>query len=464
MAKGLLQPVTWRSGTLVLFESSLIVTAVIASTYMVIGPRAWDMVTRDSVLPKALLIAYICQLCLYYEDLYDDPRLRADRKELLARLVHALGASALILSGLYFCLPALIIGRGVFAVAAVLVTAFVVGWRLTFAWFTRQIGPRERLLIVGTSAAGLDLARELYKREDLGIEIVGFVNPDPARVGEAVLNPGIIGTIEDIPAIVRARRVDRVVVDLADARGKLPMAKLLEMRLDGVAFEHLTSVYEEYTGKIAVGNLRPSWLIFSSGFRKTRSLTAFKRSIDVILSGAGLVCSVPLLIVLAVVVKISSRGPAIYKQRRVGQHGRLFDVYKLRTMRCDAEAGTGAVWAQPRDARVTRVGRFLRRTRLDELPQLWNVFIGNMSLIGPRPERPEFVSALTRDIPFYGQRHVVKPGLSGWAQVRYKYGASVADAMEKLQYDLFYIKNMSIAVDLFIMFETIKTVVLHRGS
>jgi sugar transferase (PEP-CTERM system associated) len=462
MAKGLLQPVTWRSGTLVLLESSLIVGAVITSTYMVIGPHTWAMVARDGVLPKALLIAYICQLCLYYEDLYDDPRL-TDRQELFGRLIHALGATALILSALYFWFPTLIIGRGVFAVAAILMTALVVSWRVTFAWLTNRIGPRERLLLIGTSRAGLDLARELYKREDLGIEIVGFVDPDPARVGEPVLNPSIIGTIEDIPAIVRARRVDRVVVDLADARGKLPMDQLLDMRLAGVAFEHLTSVYEEYTGKIALGNLRPSWLIFSSGFRKTRALTATKRSMDVIVSGLGLVCALPLMVLLAIIVKVGSAGPAIYRQRRVGQQGREFNVYKIRTMRQDAEAGTGAVWAQPGDARVTRIGGFLRKTRLDELPQLWNVLVGHMSLVGPRPERPEFVSELTREIPFYGQRHVVKPGLSGWAQVRYSYGASVEDAMEKLQYDLFYVKNMSIAIDVFIMFETIKTILLRPG-
>jgi sugar transferase (PEP-CTERM system associated) len=342
-------------------------------------------------------------------------------------------------------------------------TALVVGWRVAFAWLSRRIGPRERLLLVGRSPAGLDLARELHKREDLGIEIVGFIDSDPAQIGVPVINPGVIGTIEDIPAIVRARRVDRVVVDLADARGKLPMGKLLEMRLDGIAFEHLTSVYEEYTGKIAVENLRPSWLIFSNGFCKTRQLLAAKRGLDVIVAGVGLVCALPVLLALAVLVKASSRGPALYRQQRVGQHGRLFNVYKIRTMRHDAEAGTGAVWAQPGDARVTRIGRWLRRARLDELPQLWNVIIGNMSLVGPRPERPEFVSGLTRTISFYGQRHVVKPGVTGWAQVRYSYGASVEDAMEKLQYDLFYIKNMSISLDLFIIFETLKTVLLRRG-
>jgi lipopolysaccharide/colanic/teichoic acid biosynthesis glycosyltransferase len=192
-------------------------------------------------------------------------------------------------------------------------------------------------------------------------------------------------------------------------------------------------------------------------------LLLVKRAIDVVLSGLGLVCALPLVVVLAILVRMTSKGPAFYRQERVGQHGRVFTLFKIRTMRNDAEAGTGAVWSQPSDVRVTRLGRFLRSTRLDELPQLWNVLVGDMSLIGPRPERPEVVSQLTRQIPFYGLRHVVMPGLSGWAQVSYPYGASVEDALEKLQYDLFYVKNLSVGIDLFIMFETIKTIVLQRG-
>jgi len=283
-------------------------------------------------------------------------------------------------------------------------------------------------------------------------------------VGTALFNPSIIGTLDDIPAIVRARSVDRVVVNLADARGRLPMDKLLEMKLDGVQFEHLATVYEDYTGKIAVENLRPSWLIFSSGFRKTRLLQTAKRLIDVIGAIVGLVLSAPILAVTAIAVKLTSVGPVLYRQTRVGQHNRVFTLYKIRTMLQNAEASTGVVWAQPGDARITPLGGFLRKVRLDELPQLWNVLLGDMSLVGPRPERPEFVSSLSQQIPFYSQRHVVKPGLTGWAQVRYAYGASVEDSLEKLQYDLFYIKNLSLALDLFIILETTKTVVLGRGQ
>jgi sugar transferase (PEP-CTERM system associated) len=253
---------------------------------------------------------------------------------------------------------------------------------------------------------------------------------------------------------------------MADSRGKLPMEKLLHMKLDGVTtFDYLATVYEQYTGKIALENLRPSWLIFSSGFRKTRALIAAKRLVDIVAAGAGLVLAAPIMLLIALGVKLTSRGPALYHQQRVGQYGRVFTLHKFRSMHTDAELETGPVWAAKRgDPRITRLGRILRLTRLDELPQLWNILAGDMSLVGPRPERPEFVTSLTREIPFYRERHVVKPGLTGWAQVRYSYGASVEDAMEKLQYDLYYIKNMSLALDLYVIFSTIKTVLRRQGA
>jgi exopolysaccharide biosynthesis polyprenyl glycosylphosphotransferase len=232
-----------------------------------------------------------------------------------------------------------------------------------------------------------------------------------------------------------------------------------------VTFDHLASVYEEYTGKIAIENLRPSWLIFSSGFRKSRLLAAAKRLLDVVASFVGLLVALPVMLVIATAVKLSSAGPIFYHQRRVGLHGHIFTVHKFRSMKQDAEAKTGPVWASKQgDPRVTAIGRMLRRSRLDELPQLWNVLKGDMSLVGPRPERPEFVQELTRNIPFYVQRHVVRPGLTGWAQVRYTYGASEEDAIEKLQYDLFYIKHMSLPLDLFIIFDTLRTVIMRKGA
>jgi sugar transferase (PEP-CTERM system associated) len=451
-----LQRTNRRSLAFVACETVFFTSAVAVSAYLVLGDqgRAFNSAV---VVWKSALIAFICQLCLYYADLYEFG-LTADRRELFARILKAVGISTLLLATLYFRFPNLIIGHGVVAVATILAIALAVSWRIAFAWLARSVA-RQRFLIIGRSGAAANFARELQARDELGVSIVGFVDAEAGGSAEDVL-----GTIEDIPAIVRARAIDRVIVSLADARGKLPMPLLLQMRLNGVRFDHLASVYEEYTGKIAVENLRPSWFIFAGGFDKTRRFEIAKRTIDVAAASVALVLVSPILLALAVLIRVTSGRPILYHQCRVGQNGRLFDVHKFRSMRRDAEAGTGAVWASKGDARITPLGRFLRRSRLDELPQLWNILCGHMSLVGPRPERPEFVAKLKEQIPFYVQRHLVKPGLTGWAQVRYTYGASVEDALEKLQFDLFYIKHMSIALDFTIMFETIKTVILRRGA
>jgi sugar transferase (PEP-CTERM system associated) len=454
-----------RSLILVVCETGLIIGAIVAAAYVRLGAGAIESLSNEGGVGKALLVAAVAQVCLYYADLYD-LRLLSDRRELFVRILNALAMASLLLAGLYYWFPGLVIGRGVFMIAAAFVIAAVIGWRIAFEWISRRVRPRERLLLVGTNAAAVDLATEMFsRRHELGVEIVGFIDPDPARVGAPVINPGVIGTIEDIPSIVRARGVDRVVVSLADARGKLPMEKLLELRLDGVNFDHLASVYEQYTGKIAVENLRPSWLVFAPGFRKTAGLTAAKRLFDIAIGGFGLLLALPLMALVALAVKLTSPGPALYHQRRVGLQGHLFTVHKFRSMHVDAEKHTGPVWAaKDGDARVTPIGALLRRSRFDELPQLWNVLNGDMSFVGPRPERPEFVSELTQQIPFYGQRHIVRPGLTGWAQVRYTYGATTEDALQKLQYDLFYIKNLSLALDLYIILSTIKTVLLRKGA
>jgi len=460
-----MRPLTLRTTVLIACETLLILAVVALAAWLRLGDWMWQIVANEQGLWKVLLVVAVAQVCLYYADLYN-VRIISDRRELFIRTVQALAGASFVLAAVYFWFPDLVIGRGVFLISAVFVVAVVIGWRLVFVWFSRRVRPRERLLLVGTGPAVVDLARELFdRRHELGVEIVGFIDPDPSRVGAPVLNPGVIGVIDDIPAIVKARSVDRVVVSLSDARGRLPMDRLLDMRLDGVAFDHLASIYEQYTGKIAVENLRPSWLIFSEGFRKSRLLSMVKRTADVSIASVAVLVGLPVMVLIAVAVWITSRGPVLYHQTRVGLNGHHFTVHKFRTMQADAEAETGPVWAAKEgDSRVTAIGPILRRTRLDELPQLWNVLKGDMSLVGPRPERPEFVQELTGQIPYYRQRHFVRPGLTGWAQVMYTYGASVEDALQKLQYDLFYIKNMSFALDLFIIFKTIKTVILRSGA
>jgi sugar transferase (PEP-CTERM system associated) len=445
-------------------EHVVIVLAVAVAAILRLGIDS-PTVTVDALLWRAVLIAAVLQICLHYCDLYD-LRTLTDRRDLLIGLLRALGAASVVLALLYSWIPTLVIGRGVFMIASLMTIALVAGWRIAFEYLSFYVVPAERLLIVGTSGAAIALARELFNRRgELGVDLIGFVDSDPRRVGTPLINPGVIGTVDEIPRIVRESLVDRVVVSLGDARGKLPMDKLLEMKLNGgVRFDHLASVYEEYTGKIAVENLRPSWMIFSEGFRKSRLLAAVKRVCDVLLAAIGLTVALPIILFVGFAIRLSSPGPVFYQQRRVGKDGRVFTLHKFRSMAADAEARTGAVWSTSDDPRVTGVGRILRRTRIDEVPQLWNVLIGDMSMVGPRPERPEFVSELTQQIPFYGQRHVVRPGVTGWAQVRHTYGGSVNGAMQKLQYELYYIKHMSLAFDVFIILETIKTVLVRRGS
>jgi len=455
---------TVRTAALIASEHVLIVLSVVLAAIIRLSLPGFVELFVE-VLWRASLIAGVLQLCLHFCDLYDF-RTLSDRRTTAIALLRALGAASLILALLYYWIPNLVIGRGVFAIASAIFVVLIVGWRIAFNWVSGRLKPTERLLIVGTNAAAIELARELFdRRQELGVELIGFVDTDQARVGTSLLNPGIIGVVADIPSIVRKSGVDRVVVSLTDARGKLSMDELLRMKLnDGVRFDHLASVYEEYTGKIAVENLRPSWLIFSEGFRRRSTVEALKRLFDVACAVVGLVLTTPLIALVAAAIRLTEHGPVLYSQVRVGKDSRTFTLYKFRSMRPDAEVETGPVWSTAGDPRVTRLGRFLRRTRLDELPQLWNVLKGDMSIVGPRPERPEFVNELTTQIPFYSQRHAVRPGVTGWAQVRHVYAASVEDSLQKLQYDLFYVKHVSIAFDVFIVFETIKTVLVRAGS
>lgn len=457
--------VGWRRALLMVVDHGAMIGAFAAATHLRTGLE--PPLTGLGLVWRASLAALVLQICMHYSDLYDLRKLH-DRRKLTVALLRSLGVGSVLLAVVYYWLPQLIVGRGILLIAAVFIVLLLWTDRVMFEWLSARIGPEERLIIVGRSSAAIELARELHeRRHELGVELVGFVETRVLGGPETPSAPGMdtIGAIEDIPQLAARHQVGRVVVSLVNARGQLPMEAMLEMKLrSGIRFDHLASVYEEFTGKIAVENLRPSWLIFSEGFRKNPMSLAIKRGFDILFSLVGLLLTFPIMGIVALGVRLSSPGPALYHQRRVGLNGKLFTVHKFRSMRQDAEKATGAVWATKGDTRVTSFGRFLRRTRLDELPQFLNVIRGDMSFVGPRPERPEFVADLTTQIPFYGERHVVRPGLTGWAQVRHAYGSTVHDALQKLQYDLFYIKHMSIALDLFVVLETIKTVLVRRGS
>ena len=416
-----------------------------------------------SSLWKVALVTIVCQLCLYYNDFYDLTLVHSNR-ELIVRLFQAVGAASIVLAALYFTVPALMIGDGIFVSALAVFVVGILGWRLLFNSLTRRLHMEERILVVGTGDAARKVTRHILGQRDFAYRVVGFIDEDASRVGERLVNPGIIGTPTDIPRLIAEHHVDRIVVGLTDRRGKLPVDELLHAKMAGVRVEEITATYERMTGKILLDGLRPSWLIFSDGFRVSRLTRWVKRGIDLVLSVLLAIVSAPFMALTAIAIAIESGFPVLYCQERVGENGRRFTLCKFRSMRKDAEAAGRPVWATDGDDRVTRVGRIIRTTRLDELPQLWNVVRGDMSFVGPRPERPFFVAELAKEIPFYQQRHAVKPGITGWAQVKYRYGASIEDATEKLRYDLYYIKHLSVFFDLTIVFDTVKVVLFGKGA
>src|SRR4051794_7214170 len=416
-----------------------------------------------SNLWKIALVTLICQLCLYYNDFYDLTLVHSNR-ELIVRLLQAAGAASIVLAALYFAEPDLMIGNGIFVSALFVFLVAILGWRLAFNSVTGSLKLEERVLFVGTGETARKVARQILDQHDFAYRVIGFIDDDASRIGERIVNPAIVGTPADMERLIAHHQIDRIVVGLSDRRGKLPVEELLRAKMAGVRVEDATTTYERVTGKILIDDLRPSWLIFSDGFRVSRLSRVMKRTIDLTLSIVMAIVALPLMLLATLLVLLDDGRPVLYRQERVGENGRAFVLTKFRSMRKDAEKGGKPMWATDGDDRITRIGRFLRKTRLDELPQLWNVIRGDMSFVGPRPERPFFVDQLAADIPFYQQRHAVKPGLTGWAQVKYRYGSSREDAMEKLRYDLYYIKHLSVIFDLTIVFDTVKVVLFRKGA
>ncbi len=440
------------AGELLLIFGSVALAALVQETPD-LAANAW----------KILLVTVVCQLCLYYNDFYDLTIVHSNR-ELVVRLLQAAGAASIVLAALYFVQPQLMIGNGIFVSALFVFLLAILGWRLLFNQITGSLKLEERVLFVGTGDIARKVARQILDQHDFAYRVVGFIDDDAARVGERIVNPAIVGTPADMDRLIATHHVDRIVVGLSDRRGKLPVQELLRAKMAGVRVEDATTTYERVTGKILIDDLRPSWLIFSDGFRVSRLTRLMKRSIDLTLAVALAVLSVPAMILTALAIFIEDGSPVLYRQERVGENGRTFVLSKFRSMRKDAEQSGTPMWATDGDDRITLVGGVIRKTRLDELPQLWNVIRGDMSFVGPRPERPFFVAELSKEIPFYQQRHAVKPGLTGWAQVKYRYGSSLEDAMEKLRYDLYYIKHLSIIFDLTIVFDTVKVVLFRKGA
>jgi sugar transferase (PEP-CTERM system associated) len=417
---------------------------------------SWETVFRF------LLAILICVVALYFNDLYDFGLMRT-RNEILVRLFQAFGVACLALALSYYIAPNLGFGRGIAALAAPLILTLTLGWRLLRLKQGHSLGASERILIMGTGPAGISIARVILARPELQLKVVGFLDEKGENIGKSLVNPGIIGGVADLESVVDVEKINHVVISLLERRGRMPVRELLHLKFAGVRVEEAHSFYERMTGRITLEHLSPSWLILSDGFRKSAFLTWTKRATDVAISLVAFILCLPVFAGVAIAIWLESGSPILFRQERTGLRGRSFQMLKFRSMYNNAEEA-GPQWAADGDHRITRVGAWIRKFRLDELPQTINVLRGEMSIIGPRPERPEFVSMLEEHIPYYGLRHSVRPGITGWAQVKYQYGASIEEAKTKLEYDLFYIKHLSIMLDLVVLFETAKVMLSGRGA
>jgi sugar transferase (PEP-CTERM system associated) len=453
-----------RTVLLILAEASLVYGATIFAVYLRIGIAGapYELLVRNGYW-KAGVATFFCLTAFYLFDLYDFVVMH-DRRELVLRLVQALGLAWIALAIAFYAYPGLMLGRGISLIALPLALTLMVSWRVSIHWFLGHPDIGQKILIVGSGKQAVEVAREVLNRPDAGYRIVGFVGTDSELLGKSLINPRVIGLTEQLVELVKRENIDRIVVAMGERRGQLPTDKLLQLSLAGhVWIEEGAVFYERLTGRVALSMLRPSWLIFAGPGRQAKLSTVVRSLVHRLVALVGAILSLPIVLVTAILVKLDSRGPVFYKQERVGKNGQTFTLTKFRSMRVDAESA-GPVWASKGDDRTTRVGRIIRKIRIDEIPQFWNILRGEMSFVGPRPERPHFVAQLAEEIPYYEQRHLIAPGLTGWAQIKYPYGASIEDARQKLQYDLFYIKNHSLVLDAVVLFETIKIILFGRGA
>ncbi|WP_380782316.1 TIGR03013 family XrtA/PEP-CTERM system glycosyltransferase [Sphingomonas sp. R86520] len=379
-----------------------------------------------------------------------------------ARLAVALSLGVMFLSLIFFLVPPLALWRSNLLYSTVIATMLLVFVR---ALLGKTLGGetfKRRIVVLGAGARAARI-EALAEQPGVNFVVAGFV-----RMGEVepvVQNALPRAEIPNLAAHIVDQNASEVVLALDERRNALPMKDLLRVRTTGVQVSEISTFLERETGRIDLKSVNPSWLIFSDGFASSRMLSSvFKRAFDIVASSVLLVLTIPIILITAIAIKLESRGPAFYRQRRVGLYNEGFDILKLRSMRQDAEIAGTAVWAAEDDPRITRIGRFIRKVRIDELPQTWTVLKGEMSFVGPRPERPQFVEQLEDQLPFYAERHMVKPGITGWAQINYPYGASIEDARHKLEYDLYYAKNYSPFLDMLILLQTLRVVLWPAGA
>lgn len=446
----------------VIGEGILIFLAVTMASFLVLGRSVGFVYMLELIWPKVLLVSGITMLSLYFNDLYEFKR-TDNAIDLSSRLLQAIGITSVILAIIYFLRPDLIIGRWIFFINLIILLLFLVSWRLLYSIVIQRRLLVEKAIILGSGELAKDILDEVERRKDLSY-VISLLITNKKGDKKKYRNIPVYYDFENICELGESEKIDSVIVALDEKRGIFPYKELLRCKVRGMNIIDGESFYERITGKLLVEKINPSWLIFSDGFIKSKISRITKRLIGLVFSLILLIMLSPFLLLVAIAIKLESRGPILFSQERVGEYEIPFTLHKFRSMRADAEKESGPVWATEDDPRITRMGKIIRKLRIDELPQLWNVFQGDMSFVGPRPERQFFVEQLKKTIPYYNERFTVKPGVTGWAQIKYPYGASEEAALEKLKYDLYYIKNMSVVMDLMVIFHTVKIVLLGRGS
>jgi sugar transferase (PEP-CTERM system associated) len=447
-----------RTLVLILGEAVIVAASFTAAALVPVRGDLGALLASQSMMMKIGLASGICLLIIYYHDLYDNFIL-SNSRELTARIIQVLGVTSLAMSLVYFFFPNIRLNTPIFVLAALLVGILSASWRKLFIMVNQSARFAQRAIILGDGALAGKLVKEINAHPELGMRLVGHLSrerelPETTR----------LGSLDDLGEIVERENIKQIFVAMEERRGRMPVEFLLELKTRGIKIQDGADFYETATGKIPLESLRLSWLLFSPGFRISPVMRVYKRVASLLLSAVGLVLCLPLMAIIAVAIRLDSKGPVIYRQKRMGKNGKTFTVYKFRSMYDGSDAAGLHVPAAEGDNRITRVGRFLRKVRLDEVPQLYNILKGDMSFVGPRPFVPDQEEELIKKIPFYRQRLTAHPGATGWAQINYGYCSTIEDNREKLAYDLFYIKNVSFGLDFLILFRTIKTLLLGKGA
>ncbi len=447
---------------LLLSEIILTSTCYVIAAFIVLDVDPQVFLLYDNGLVRIAIVVACIMLGVYFHDLYTHFRIKS-RILLFQQIGVVLGLAFLMQSLLvYLRLRELILPTWLMIGGSTLVIIVLPTWRIFYSTVVLRAMGSERVLLLGASPLIQEIAQHFFDHPETGFTVLGYV--ENLEIGAELPGGAVLGHISELRRIVSELKPERIVVGMAERRARLPVNELLEMRLSGIHIEDALTTYEATFTRISTRELRPSQLVFSTELGPNPARVMIQTIYSLGIAIVGTVILSPLMLLVFLLVRLSSRGPALYCQRRVGKNDVPFTLYKFRSMFVDAEADTGAVWAQKDDPRVTLVGKWLRRLRLDELPQLFNVLKGEMSIVGPRPERPEFVTELEKKIPYYRQRHCIKPGITGWAQINHKYSDTLEDTIIKLEYDLYYIKNLAPALDAFIIFHTVKVMLLSRGS